>query len=312
MRLIFVPQFPVNMRYSHWWFYEFPHQLNMRFNEVVMLGKDYVKKFKNVDYDKQWFSPVNQSIEFEMAQVTEYLNLELQDDDILFHADLSYPGIFHNVLYHKRPKKCFAYCHATARNKHDYFQSVRASKFKVESGFALLYDKVFVGSQYHADKINWKNSVVVGLPNPTILSPVKLKRDKLIVSVCRPSIQKVDPNVEKKVIKEFGDIIRPEVPFPDWVDYSEFLSSSKILLISSREETFGYTILDAIQMGCIPIAPKRLCFPEILPKDYLYDSPESLYTLINKIVKGELGVPEIVCSGLVDGFYDNICEIMKR
>ncbi len=312
MRIIFAPQYPVDMRYSKWWFYEFQHQFKMRFDEVITLGKDYTKKLIKSNYNKQWFAPVDVAIEFEMIQISEYLKLELREDDILFHADLSYPGLFHNVLYHRRPNKCYAYCHATARNRYDYFKPSRTSKFKVESGFSLLYDKIFVGSKYHADKIKWKNTEVVGLPNPTILTKYKSKRNKHIVSVCRPSIQKIDLNIENKVTEKYGDIIRPNEPFTEWLQYSEFLSSSKILLISSKEDTFNYTILDAIKLGCIPVAPNKLCFPEILPLEYLYNSPESLYEVINKIDKGELGVPRIECSRLVDGFYDNIYNTMTK
>ena len=307
-RLVLVMQFPTPMRYQSWWFTEFPREMRQYFDQVIVLGKDYIESLNKIEKGNiENFSPVRSAIKFEMVQIEEYLDI-IQDDDYLFIADISFPGLFINTLYHKRPFKCFSYCHAGAKNSFDYFSNSKDSKFQVESGHSKLFEAIFVGSKYHQNKLGWTNTLVTGLPHPPVLKPQNLERNKDIVSVCRPSIQKVNKRTEKFVRQNFGEIIRGE--FRTWENYSYFLSSSKILLISSKEDTFNYTILDAIECGCIPIAPNALCFPEILPEEYLYTNKEHLREIIQNILDGKLGVPEILCKELVDDFYENITDIM--
>jgi len=312
-RLIFVPQYPAKMRYQEWWFYEFPNQLKNYFDEIIVLGKDYFLNEKATRGESENFSPIDANISFECAQINEYLNLKLRSNDILFLADVSFPGVFSSVLYHKPCSKMFVFCHATSANYLDYFEQLRPSKFQVETGHSMLFNKVFCGSQYSADKVGWKNTKVVALPSP----PVDIinqfpyvKKVHNIVSVCRPSPQKTNSIYEDAVEKEFGKIERQL--FDNWNCYSKFLSASKILLITTKEDTFNYTIMDAIRCGCVPLAPRNLCFPEILHNDYLFDTVDELIKKIEDVLNGELKVPDkMVCQDKVDNFYANLAKIMK-
>lgn len=312
-RLIFIPQFPGRMRYTEWWLDRFKNEFEKQFDGVVVLGEKYAKE-NSARADLKWFSPIDEAIKLEMIQIQEYLNLKLQDNDILFLADLSFPGLFTSVLFHKRCPKMFVYCHATAKNAYDYWWLVRKMKWKVEVGHSELFDCVFVSTEYHKNLLKLPNIKVVGLPHPPdwIINRVYYsEREFNIVSVCRPSIQKVNKKLEKFVEQYFGKIHR--YTFDRWIDYCSFLSKSKILLITTKAETFNYTILDAIKCGCIPIAPNKLCFPEILPREYLYnDAPElirRIYHILNN--DEEVPVPDILCEDNVNNFYNRICEIMK-
>lgn len=310
MRLILQMQYPTSMRYAEWWFSEFPVRFKKYFEEIVILGKKYISK-KTIKADKGMFSPIREAIDFELEQVKDYCNLTIRrNDDIFFSTDLSFPGMFANILYHKKPYKCFSYCHATSLNFGDYFDNVRHSKFPVETGHSLIFDKVFVGSEFHKKMLGWKNIEVVALPkNPYLYVYEKKERINDIISVCRQSIQKTNEEIEKEVEYEFGSIVRKISN--NWTEYKEFLSSSKVLLITSRIDTFNYSLLEAIQCGCIPVAPNNLCFPEILPKDYLYNSVNELTNIIQSILDGKLKVPEkLICQDRVDNFYDNIAKIM--
>ncbi len=46
MRIIFVPQFPSDLRYQEWWFTEFPKQFRARGFEVVTLKITVMKTIK--------------------------------------------------------------------------------------------------------------------------------------------------------------------------------------------------------------------------------------------------------------------------
>ena len=318
MRIIFVPQYPAKMRYQNWWFKQFPIEFEKRGHEVVTLGKiDWVSKIMGRDETtgKSLFSPVRSSTEFELLQVSEYMSMDIQDDDVLFLSDLSFPGFFTNILYHKRPKNCFAFCHATSLNHLDYFEKVRHSKFQCETAHAGMFNKVFLGSYYHKEKLkDWKNTEVTYLPYPPFLCDVlyitnNKNRKYRFCSASRQTPQKVDDFVEKAIEGTFNEKIN-RMSHVSWDSYYRFLSDSKILLISASEETFGYQVVDAIINGCIPVAPNKLSYPELLPKEYLYDDYESLVTIIKNILTDRLGVPKLKCHLEMTKFYDNICQHM--
>ncbi len=311
-RLIFVPQYPTPMRYPSWWIDQFPMELSSNY-EVITLGKRHLFKTRLTRTELNMFSPINNAIDFETVQINEYMNLDLHDDDTLLLADISFPGVFCNVLYHKPCPKMYAYCHATSKNKYDYFAPVRHSKFMAETAHSKLFDGIFVGSEYHQNKLGWNNTHVVTLPDSpdNIIKPSNNQiRPIDIISVCRTSIQKVNKKLEKKVEKELGiKIHREEVN--TWSDYNILLSNSKVMISSSKEDTFNLTILDVIKCGCVPMVPDSLCFPEILSAEWRY---KDTYDLINKLSymfeNNHFVVPDIICRDKVDNFYSNIIEIM--
>jgi len=320
-RIIFVPQYPTKMRYQEWWFDKFPEQFKKAGFEVLVLGRSYYemicKIVENMDKDepnvvKGNFAPIRTAISFEGQQINQYMNVELRDDDILFLADLSFPGIFSNVLFHKKPKRMFAFCHATSINKFDYFEPVWMAKYPIEKAHAKMFDVVFVGSEYHELKLNWPNTLVTRLPYPPLNVKPEDKQIKKydIVSVSRPTPQKVDPEIETLVEIELNTKIVRRT-FDTWIDYYTFLSQSKVLLITAKEETFGYQVIDAILSGCIPIAPNKFSYPELLERPYLYDNREELLTCIEEALDGWMEVPVALCDQEMKEFYNNIIEVIK-
>lgn len=317
MRLIFVPQYPTKLRYPEWWITKFPEQFQKYFDEVIVLGSSILKEFEDEHRDKEMFSSIDNSILFECEQIKEYLNLKKKEDDILFLADLSFAGIFSNVLYHYPVKKMYAFCHATSLNYLDYFQNVRLSKWLTEAGHARMFEKVFIGSKYHEEKLRntgyFKNTVVTYLPKPPFLNMFELlqRETKIhnIVSASRPTSQKVDLEIENSIEEIFGKIERTEAN--NWFSYYRTLAQSKVLICTSKEETFGYQIVDAILSGCIPICPNKLSYPELLSTDYLYNNYNDLVKTLMNIFKNGKEVPILLCDKEMDNFYENICGIMK-
>jgi len=306
MNLILVPQYPAKLRYQEWWYTEFQTHLRKYFDDILVLGQ---KSFRT-DMIRQAvgseFSPIDTAIEFELAQIREYLELDLWDEDVLLLNDLSFPGIFANVLYHRKPRRCYAICHATSKNRHDYFQYVRHSKYPNEVAISQLFDLVFVASRYHARKLGWKNLEVVGLPLPPFLSARGVDvRERKLVSVSRPGRQKSNAQIERQLARDGFQIERPE-EVATWTDYYDFLRESEKLLSTAKEETFGYQIVDAILNGCVPIAPNTCSYPELLPRGYLYDNYEELVMLLRL----DRPCPELLNYDLCVNFYDTIGKLM--
>jgi hypothetical protein len=309
-RIIWVPQYPTPMRYQEWWFDEFRKQFEKAGFEVYTLGRKFLQQTKKYVTRPEMFSPIEAAIDFETAQINEYMKMDIKVDDILFLADISFPGFFANVLHHKKPNKCFAYCHATSLNKYDYFEPVMNSKHMVEMGQSRLFNEIFLGSYYHQRKLNWINTKVFRLPFPPFNNYTNLDPNKsiLIASAARPTKQKVDLDIEK----HFHVVRREQVKgLPDtWEGYYTFLSMSKILLVTSHEETFGYQVVDAVMNDCVPLVPNRCSYPELVPEQYTYSSLDSLKEKIKMVEQGKLRTPSLICEGEMKMFYENIIQRM--
>lgn len=310
MRLIFAPQYPAALRYQEWFLGKFPQEFFENFDEVVTLGID---SSIPVQANTEHFAPLEQACEWEFKQIKQYLNMRLYEDDILLLMDISFPGFFPQVLYHKKPKKVFAFCHATSINKYDYFSYplTRYEKFKTEQAIAIVCDKVFVGSHYHKRRLGWSNIVVTYLPYPEFgFEPLATIATRNIVSVARNSNQKRDLEKEMYLERQLGmKIERPNAN--SWVSYYKFLQESKVMIITSKEETFGYQIVDAVLNGCVPIAPNGFSYPELLPETYLYNNDKEMVNSVRLALKGQLSVPKLLCDWEMQNFYRNIIEIMK-
>jgi hypothetical protein len=269
------------------------------------LGHDVTEKVTHLSRD---FAPIDTALQFEAQQVYDYLNLPLYKDDTLLLCDLSFPGLFPHVLIHKRPKKCFAICHATSLNRYDYFANVRGIKYPIEKAVAKVFDRIFVGSLYHKHKLRgWKNVTFTYMPFAPFTGEQNIKEYN-IVSVARRGKQKRNAHLENLISKALGyEIITPTCK--SWVEYYDFLSKSKVMLITSNEETFGYQVLDAITNGCIPIAPNRYSYPELVSKNYLYNNYIEAIELVDDALAGKLPVPRLI---ITDNFFGRVSYIMQN
>ena len=309
MRLIYVPQYPTPNRYQEWWAWKLPEEFKKVGFEVIVLGKEYMDSMITCRGQHTNFSPIADAIKFETQQINEYMELDIKSTDVLFWSDISFPGLFGHVLFHKRPNRMYAFCHATSLNTYDYFEEVRNCKFPIETSVCAMFDKIFVGSEYHAEKLRWNNTVVTSLPYPTHIKPqLDQPKDLQIVSASRPGKQKVDSELEAAVEKKFGPIIRKETSTPE--EYYKFLGRAQVLLITSHEDTFGYQIVDAIANKCIPIARNDFAYPELISTEYLYKNQAELFGLLDRALWGLLPMPRLKCRDAMNKFYNTIIKEM--
>jgi hypothetical protein len=215
--------------------------------------------------------------------------------------------LFANVLFHKRPDKCFAICHATSKNAYDYFEGDREIKYPIEKAIAKIFDKVFVATEYHKKKLGWPNIHTITLPFPPFPGKEGIKQYN-IVSVARPGKQKHNAHLERLVEKAFNCTIY-KCTANTWEEYYDFLSKSTILLITSKEETFGYQVIDAIKNGCIPVAPNKFSYPELISINYLYNNYIELIELIDTILCMGVPIPRLQ---VYDTFYGKITYMMQN
>jgi glycosyltransferase involved in cell wall biosynthesis len=63
-------------------------------------------------------------------------------------------------------------------------------------------------------------------------------------------------------------------------DYLAALAAADVILSTARHEFFGVSVVEAIYMGCLPVLPDALSYPEIIPpslhRQFLYREPSRL------------------------------------
>ena len=65
-------------------------------------------------------------------------------------------------------------------------------------------------------------------------------------------------------------------------EYLQWLHRADLIVSTANHEFFGLSVIEAVRAGCRPLLPKRLAYPELFPKKYLYE--ENTFT--EELIKG--------------------------
>lgn len=82
-------------------------------------------------------------------------------------------------------------------------------------------------------------------------------------------------------------------------EYRQWLATGDIVLSTSTQEFQGLSVLEAVCVGCIPVLPDRLAYPELLGREYLYASipddiaAEAVCAVDAIIGAAQLSVPDV-------------------
>ncbi|MCP4576018.1 MAG: DUF3524 domain-containing protein [Deltaproteobacteria bacterium] len=76
--------------------------------------------------------------------------------------------------------------------------------------------------------------------------------------------------------------------------YEAWLKKGAVVISTANQENFGISMVEAISAGCIPLLPRRLSYPEIVPEsyhnDFLYKNQEELVEKLARVLSGTSGL----------------------
>ena len=130
------------------------------------------------------------------------------------------------------------------------------------------------------------------------------------------------------VFEQAKDILKDEIVqwgyTESFDEYAEWLWKADILPVTSDQEFFGASVMEAIYCNTWPILPNRLSYPELLPprlhKEHLYSTDKELYQKIVRCINNDTRLRSnklITIANKFDwetrtSFYDNIMEKLNK
>ncbi len=119
----------------------------------------------------------------------------------------------------------------------------------------------------------------------SILAEVK-KRDVDFSLALLGENYKIYPKVFDEAKKRFENELLVFGRVDSRQEYYSWLKKGSIVFSSANQENFGISVVEAVRYGCIPLLPKRLSYPELIPQKFhstcLYKNKEEC---IEKMIK---------------------------
>lgn len=251
--------------------------------EGCFLNAAYTSKFKSM----------------QMAMIAGmYERGEVADDDVFFFSDIWFPGI-ESIAYmnyfHKVSAKITGVIHAGSFTDTDFVRDLERWAKNLEDIIFDISDKVFCASNFIRDDIIKKRMVdpnklvVTGLPvDYSTLQHLNTdaKMDNVIFNgrLCDEKQPWLFDELERQVKSRLGrddiNFIKTQNLNLDKAAYYALLAESKVVVSYALQENFGFGVAEAAYLGCTPVLPNRLVYPELYDQKYLFDQFEQSVDMV--------------------------------
>jgi len=163
----------------------------------------------------------------------------------------------------------------------------------LEQSWFLMYDKVFVATQFHRKLIestfgDAENVKVTGFPFRMEYT-IKTKENIVVFP------HRLDWEKNVKEFDKLSKILSPK--YPNWRfiktfgmiegkgGYYNVLSRAKVAVSCAYQETWGIAMMECADLGCHCVVPNSLSYPEMYPDECRYNSFEKLLKLVELAMK---------------------------
>lgn len=265
---------------------------NMSQDDIVVYGSDNEEQ----RIKRGEFLDICSTIIYKQEQIKSVANLfnedRISNGDVFFVPDIFYPALA-SIRYMADllgiDVKIVSFNHAGRADEHDFVQKLGSWADTQEDAWHKMCDVVLVGSQYHKQRVekkfNVNNVKVTGAVwskewMDDFCKDINRKKSDYIIYPHRPCKEKrFDLFLEvarknpllKFLITSSGDNRLEGVELPNNVTYWYNLSKREYYqafahadgyLSTAYQETFGYTLQEAIYFNCKVIVPDYACYRE--------------------------------------------------
>jgi hypothetical protein len=266
---------------------------------------DYVKVMPNLEtpaLPRGMFLNAPFTSKFKAKQLqyiaTMYENDQIADTDRFFFSDLWFPGIesiaYMNYFTGKKPQ-ITGVLHAGSFTDTDFVRDLERWAKNFEDVVFDISSKIFVASNFIRNDVIKKRMVdparvqVTGLPLDFMgLDQYKNtgeKQDIVIFNgrLCDEKQPWLFDELSRQVNTRLGrdvKFIKTQEQNLSKTQYYQLLASSKVIVSYALQENFGFGVAEAVYLGCQPVLPNRLVYPELYSKQYLYDQFEQSVDMV--------------------------------
>ena len=302
---------------------ELPQRYTGMMNAAIYPKVDislYPKIEIDTEIKRGQFLDIVNTCKFKAAQLQMVADLfnegKVENGDAFLIGDIFFPGI-EMIKYMSEllelDIKVYGINYAGRSDKTDFVQQLSYWADASEAGYHFICDGIFVGSDDHNENV----CNHFGLNPVTVHTtgyvwdleymkqfPTGGEKEEFVIWPHRFSKEKgIDELIEFAKFTDKKIIITSSGPAKDLgklpknikyrhsltkAEYFDLMRRAKWYLSTAHQETFGYTIQEAIYFGCEIVVPNRACCPEMVPDKNVY---ESVYEIETKFNEGGLVVP---------------------
>jgi len=221
----------------------------------------------------------------------------IETDDVLFFSDLWFPGI-ESIPYMNHFNQVFpkirGILHAGSFTDTDEVRNLERWAKNFEDIVFDITDQVFVGSNFIKNDvckkriINPNKVTVTRFPLDSNLSKFQsLQKESIVIFNGRNH-----PEKQPHLFVELKNKLQHKFPQTQFIwtqeqnlskdEYYSLLGRSEIVVSFALQENFGFGVLEAVNLGCIPIVPNSVVYPEFINDEFLYKSFDECIDLVEK------------------------------
>lgn len=293
--LYLIPIESYDNRYSKQWNQWFPRYLkSTRIPHQVVWGKTKVTELNQkevLDIYGTHLYKFNQ-----LSQLVTFLKKgDIKANDVLFFHTLWFTGV--DSLQYIRQSlgiefKIVGILHAGSYDPWDFRTrlGMKPWALHLERAWLTFIDRIFVASEFHRklllEQIDLNPDKVMVTRLPLKVSEIQESRQRVskenIVAFPHRLVPEKDPGLVDRLCQRMPDvkIIRTRDVCESKKDFYDLLARCKICVSNAYQETFGYAMLESVALGCVPLVPERLCYPEMYPSEFCFHDEEHLVTKI--------------------------------
>jgi len=272
----------------------------------------YPKVEIDTEIKRGQFLDIVNTCKFKAAQLQmiadEFNKGTIENGDVFLIGDIFFPGI-EMIKYMAELQdinvKVYAINYAGRADSTDFVQKLSSWADASELGYHMICDGIFVGSEDHKQNVCkyfglneaivhvtglvWDLNYMYNLEKTITEMYGKINKEDFVIWPHRwckekgiDELMQFAKQTKKKIIitssgpkKDLGIKLPKNVEYRanlTKAEYFELMAKAKWYLSTAYQETYGYTIQEAIFFECNILVPRRACCPEMVPDKCVYDS----------------------------------------